>query len=126
MEEIKMFKKFLSVILSLILVVGLVACGGGSATNSSSGDSNTNLKSQIQNCTTIAEYPEKTSVDKMDTITFGSDSNSDPIEWIVLEKEGNKALLLSKYLLAAYEYDDDVDNTWENCTCRSWLNSDFI
>ena len=90
-----MFKKFLSVILSLILVVGLVACGGGSATNSSSGGSNTNLKSQIQNCTTIAEYPEKTSVDQMDTITFGSDSNSDPIEWIVLEKEEDKALLLS-------------------------------
>lgn len=132
-----MFKKFLSVTLSLLLVVGLVACGGGSATNSSGdgdnssvssgGGSNANLKLQIQNCTPMVDYAGNTSVDKMDTITFGLDSNSKPIEWIVLEKEGNKALLLSKYLLASHKYNDEfVDITWENCTCRSWLNSDFM
>ena len=137
MEETKMFKKILSVTLSLLLVVGLVACGNGSATISvssddggqvtSGGGSNANLKSQIQNCTSIIDYAGNTSVDQMDTITFGLDSNSEPIEWIVLEKEGNKALLLSKFLLASDNYNDEwVDITWENCTCRKWLNSDFM
>ena len=137
MEETKMLKKFLSVTLSLLLVVGLVACGNGSATISVSGDdggqvtsgggSNANLKSQIQNCTSIVDYAGNTSVDQMDTITFGSDEYSEPIEWIVLEKEGNKALLLSKYLLESKPYNDErVDVTWENCTCRNWLNSDFM
>lgn len=132
-----MLKKFSSVILSLLLVVGLVACGGGSATNSSSdgdnssvssgGGSNANLKSQIQNCTPITEYTENTSVDQMDTIIFGMDKNGDTIEWIVLEKSNNKALLLSKYLLTSHMYNDEkVDITWENCTMRKWLNSEYI
>ena len=132
-----MLKKFLSVIFSLLLVVGLVACGGGSATNfssdgdnssvSSGGSSNDNLKSQIQNCTPITEYAGNTSVDQMDTIIFGMDKNGDAIEWIVLEKNSNKALLLSKYLIDGNVYNNEiVDITWENCTCRKWLNSDFM
>ena len=122
-----MFKKFLSVTLSLLLVVGLVACGGGSATISVSSDdggssnvkvvANTNLKAQIQNLVTLA-----------DTVTFGTTTGSkEPIEWYVLEDDGSKALLLSKYLLERKAYNDEyVDITWENCTCRKWLNSEYI
>ncbi len=132
-----MFKKLLSVILCLLLVVGLVACGGGSATNSSNvgdnsnvpsgGSYNANLKSQIQNCTPITKYTENTSVDRMDTIIFGMDKNGDTIEWIVLEKSNNKALLLSKYLLTSHMFNDVYTYIdWENCTLRKWLNSEYI
>ena len=67
-------------------------------------------------------------------ITFGyyeQDNNLDngpePIEWIVLDVQDGKALLLSKYGLDAKLYNDEfADVTWEACTLRTWLNSDFL
>lgn len=132
-----MLKKYLLLMLSLLLAASLVACGGGLSANSlvkgddipvsSEGSSNANLKAQIQNCTPLVDYAENALIDHMDTITFGLDSDSEPIEWIVLEKEGNKALLLSRFLLKERRYnDEDKEITWENCTLREWLNSDFM
>ena len=113
-----MLKKILSLFLSLLLIFSLTACEGGS---------NANLKAQIQNCTPLIDYAENALINHMDTITFGLDSDSEPIEWIVLEKEGNKALLLSKYLLAEQKYNEEYKEiTWENCTLRKWLNSDLM
>lgn len=68
----------------------------------------------------------------IETIEFGSypqDSNGakKPIEWIVLEKQENKVLVISKYGLEYKSYNDkDEDITWENCTLRRWLNEEFI
>lgn len=133
-----MFKKILTLLMSMTLILSIAACGGGSDTNfssgggnssvSSGGNFNANLKAQIQNCTPIVDYEKNTSVDKMDTVTFGLDSNGEPIEWIVLEKDELTAKLLSKYLLDSHRYNDDqeLDITWENSTCRKWLNSDFM
>ena len=133
-----MFKKNLMVLISLILILSLTACAGGSAVNHSSDGGNSsvssdsgfraNLKAQIQNCTPIVDYEKNTSVDKMDTVTFGLDSNGEPIEWIVLEKDERTAKLLSKYLLDSHRYNDEqeLDITWENSTCGKWLNSDFM
>ena len=69
-----------------------------------------------------------------DIITFGSyeqDNNSDngpeAIEWIVLDVQDGKALLLSKYALDTKPLNTEyVDITWEQCTLRSWLNQDFL
>ena len=66
-----------------------------------------------------------------DNINFGSypseeDAQSKPIEWIVLERQCNKLLMISKYGLNAKRYNDELkDVTWETCTLRSWLNDDF-
>ena len=132
-----MLKKIITQLLSLILILSLNACAGGSAVNHSSDGGNSSvssdsgfsadLKSQIQNCTPIIDYEKKPSVDQMDTVTFGLDENSKPIEWIVLEKSNNRALLLSKYVLTSHRYNDkNVSITWENCTMRKWLNSEYI
>ena len=44
-----------------------------------------------------------------------------PIEWIVLEKSGDK-MLLSKYGLDCQVYNSESsDVTWESCTIRRWL-----
>lgn len=51
----------------------------------------------------------------------------EPIQWIVLDIQDGKALLLSRYLLDAKMYNEKaVDVTWEKCTLRLWLNSDFM
>ena len=52
----------------------------------------------------------------------------DTIEWIVLERdeENHKALLLSKYLLDMYCYNENNENvSWENSDIRKWLNEYF-
>ena len=65
-----------------------------------------------------------------DIITLGrypqNDDDPEPIEWIVLQKEGKRAFLLSKYVLDAIPYEESHDKvTWEECTLRAWLNDDF-
>ena len=83
--------------------------------------------SEISQARLVTEYSANTTVDEMDTVTFGVDKDGSPIEWIVLEKSNNKALLLSKYVLTSHSYNEEyVDITWENCTMRKWLNSEYI
>ena len=67
-------------------------------------------------------------------VTFGhyeqdaDESNGpEPIEWIVLDVQDGKALLLSKYVLDAKPYyTEGTDITWETCTLRTWLNNYFL
>lgn len=77
----------------------------------------------------VTEYDENTTIDEMETVTFGSYPQSDitgnikePIEWIVLDRQEGRTLLLSKYILDCKRYNNI---TWENCDLRNWLNKDF-
>ncbi len=80
----------------------------------------------------IAEEPQKVYAD--DIIIFGNyeqdndlDNGPEPIEWIVLDVQDGKALLLSRYGLYAKSYNTKLAIvTWETCTLRAWLNSDFL
>jgi tetratricopeptide (TPR) repeat protein len=68
-----------------------------------------------------------------DTVLLGSyeqdndtSDGAEPIEWAVLDKQGGKALLVSKYALDCKPYNDVYEDvTWETCTLRSWLNGEF-
>ncbi len=90
------------------------------------------------------------SVSEGDVVCLGSyeqDNNErngpESIEWKVLEKEENRILVLSRYVLDERQYDSkyarfilsgdqedlDYDNpiaTWENCSLRQWLNQWFM
>ncbi len=65
-------------------------------------------------------------------ILFGSypqskNGEKKPIEWQILAKEGNKLLLISKYVLDCQQYQNKREgNTWENSSLRNWLNSTFL
>lgn len=73
-----------------------------------------------------------------ETYTFGSyeqdgDSSNgkEPIEWLVLDRDGDKALLLSKYALdyqSFMPFYEPVTEpyTWESCSLRRWLNGTFL
>ena len=69
-----------------------------------------------------------------DTVVFGryeQDNNrnngKEPIEWIVLDVQDGKALLLSKYGLYAAGWHDAWDDcAWETCSLRAWLNDKFL
>lgn len=68
-----------------------------------------------------------------DYVTFGSyeqDNNAsnggEPVEWLVLDKQDGRALVIGKYGLDTKPYNDQwVEITWETCTLRKWLNSTF-
>lgn len=75
---------------------------------------------------------------KTETYTFGSyeqdgstGNGKEPIEWLVLDRDGDKALLLSKYALdfqSFMPFYEPVTEpyTWESCSLRLWLNSTFL
>ncbi len=67
-------------------------------------------------------------------VTFGSyeqDNNAsngkEDIEWLVLEKDGGRMLLISRYALSCEKYNLAGENvTWETCSLRSWLNETLL
>ena len=64
-------------------------------------------------------------------VAFGSYEQGNgqiPIEWIVLDRQEDHVLLLSKYALDARPFHEveDRDVTWADCTLRGWLNGDFF
>ncbi len=65
-------------------------------------------------------------------ITFGhypqtANGNANtPIEWLILARDEQKILIVSKYGLDAQPYNKDYTSvTWETCTLRKWLNGTF-
>jgi hypothetical protein len=66
-----------------------------------------------------------------DYVKFGSYNQNKgektDIEWIVLEKNEGKTLIISRYALDCKPYNEEYEDvTWETCSLRSWLNDDFI
>ncbi len=73
-----------------------------------------------------------------ETYTFGSyeqdgdtGNGKEPIEWLVLDRDGDKALLISKYALDYQSfmpfYEPVTEHyTWESCSLRQWLNTTFL
>ena len=69
----------------------------------------------IGNIVTFGNYPQ----------TADSTDNT-PIEWQILDVQGDWALLISRYGLDAMPYSTDASHyTWETCTLRNWLNNNF-
>lgn len=73
-------------------------------------------------------------VKKGDTVLFGvyeqdnsSSNGEEPIEWYVIKREGDRALLMSKYGLTCKKFHDVLSEgtSWGNCYLRGWLNSSF-
>ena len=71
----------------------------------------------VGNYVTFGSYPQ----------TYDGDDMT-AIEWLVLAREGKKALLISRYGLDAQEYHSTYDTaiTWQTCSLRTWLNSTFL
>lgn len=69
-----------------------------------------------------------------DAVYFGAyeqDNNTsngkEDVEWIVLAKENEKALVISKHALDCQQYNTSyTDVTWETCPLRKWMNGTFL
>ena len=69
-----------------------------------------------------------------DNVIFGEyeqdanvDNGNEPLEWTVLDRKGNKVLLITSHCIEKIQYHTSLTSiTWEKCTLRNWLNSKFI
>ncbi len=67
-------------------------------------------------------------------VVFGAyeqDNNTsngkEDIEWIVLAREGDRVLVVSRYALDYQQYNTSYTSvTWETCSLRKWLNGTFL
>ncbi len=80
-----------------------------------------------------APAPESTAPAVGSYITFGhypqtaEGNDNTPIEWLVVARDGNKVLLISRYALDCQPYQKSNSAiTWEECSLRTWLNDTFI
>ena len=65
----------------------------------------------------------------VDYMTFGrypqtAEGRVLPVEWRVLARENNKALVISRYVLDAGRFDSE-SNDWSESEIRRWLNGEF-
>ena len=82
----------------------------------------------------IHSSPAQSGIAVGSIVTFGryeqdedSENGYEPIEWIVLDVQDGRALLLSRYGLDVQPYHEEYqDVSWEYCTLRDWLNYDFM
>ena len=57
-------------------------------------------------------------------ISFGDEKN---IEWLILDKQNEKMLIISRYALYSRKFNETEKNsTWKECEVRSWLNDTFM
>lgn len=72
---------------------------------------------------------EKVSIDKKTgflSVNYGKYENED-VEWLIIDKNDDYALLLSKKILDCKNYNDmQKEITWDKSTLRKWLNNDFV
>ncbi len=139
--------RILSSLIGFSLIVCAVGCNGSQSGTTQSESETTTAKPVITAATDVtAEAVTATEGTSMkvenqgfkyrpgDIIEFGKyeqdnkESNGkEDIEWIVLAREGNKVLVLSRYALACKPYNNKkADVTWETCSLRKWLNEDFF
>ena len=65
-------------------------------------------------------------------LTFGrwhrdTEKDMEPIEWIVLDRQEDRVLLVSKYAIDCLPYNNyRVGTTWKECSLRKWLNEEFL
>lgn len=97
-------------------------------------DSLTRLKEIIEKNNTESYAFTQEHYKDVDIVTFGryeQDNNlengTEPIEWLVLDVQDGRALLISKYGLISKPYHRKCRSvTWEICTLRHWLNGAFL
>ena len=129
-------KKVIAILLSILMVVSLAACGGQSETVGQIEESST-TNEQAETSTPDAEETEPVETGPAlllgDSVFLGSyeqdndlENGPEPIEWVVIKRSETGYLVISRYVLDFMKYHEtEEDVTWETCDIRAWLNGEF-
>ena len=80
------------------------------------------ILSKCPNCAKVGDYFTFGSYEQDNDTTNGKEN----IEWLVLDKQDDKILIISKYALDSVPYNEEYESTtWKKCTLRKWLNETF-
>ena len=149
------FGKLLSLMIAFALTVSLCACGlldpqDGSGAEAPSGDVSHASDGTNESPAAGPSEPEQTPppaaekpyavADSLktagvgDVVLFGSyeqngkdDDGKEPVEWLVLDKNGSSLLLISLYALDSGVFHDEREYVcWDGSTMRAWLNGAFL
>ena len=123
-------KKVIYIVLSLSLILLQVSCGNNNQTKAlevtsevlnteseekAPKEEKATIQLTFDGIKTVADYGEEELAEKYESIKFGKyeqdnslDNGKEDIEWIVLEKNENKFLLISKYILDKIQYDEGI------------------
>lgn len=142
-KEVKPISTPLAIVLVLIafavmgmFLVYMFSSGGGNTS-----DVNSSLEQDFGTESSFEPLPEDVVVKETmadanvgDAVVFGkyeqnndSSDGKEALEWIVLEKQEGKILLISRYCIDTMPYNTErVDVTWDKSSLRDYLNGDFI
>lgn len=82
------------------------------------------LATKIIDSDNVERFSFNNNIEEYKSILFG---NNDTIEWIVLEKNDDSFILLSKYILGVEQYDKNSKcESWDESTLRDYLNNEFL
>ena len=131
-------KKVIIAILAIFIVVCGLAYYGSTLDESAEAGRDTTESIKKESCPHFTKlkvgqtikygyYEQDNKVEKSNGTIFWEDRTMEPIEWIVLAVNKDKALVISKYALDCMKYDDTAHAvTWETCSLREWLNGEFV
>lgn len=104
-----MHKRIIGLLVLIVLLAGTVSLANGDIS--------------VGGKITFGKYPQHMRSDN-------TPAAPEPIVWRVLANDGNRVLLLSEQALVGMTYNSKEhflnDVTWETCSLRAWLNSDFL
>lgn len=111
-------KKEIAVILYLLLCISILVSCSGYKEQYGAEPVSTKTVFDIKNVGDIITFGTYEQDNKLDA--------KEPIEWVVLSIEKDRALLVSKYVIDLQPYNTSNENVnWETCSLRKWLNNDF-
>ncbi len=108
-------KKTFAICLTVLITISTVA--GCSSDNQTIQDKVNTLKSaQVGDYVTLGEYEQDNNIS----------NGKEAIEWLVLAKESERILIISKHSLDSIQLTKTASFEWENSNVRKWLNNDFL
>ena len=111
-------KKIISMLICLSVCLSLIGCNQNSASKNEVKFSEKIKALQINDMLEFGNFEQD-----------GDETNGkEPVNWIVLDKQQNKILVISEKVLDLRKYNsEEIKNTtWEVSTLREWLNSEFL
>ena len=110
--------KLCTLVLTTAMLLSFASCSKKDQTSVSSQDArNVSLsEAEIGSSVFFGSYEQNYAI-----------NGKEDIEWIVLAREDNRILVISRYALDCQPYNTSyTDVTWETCSLRKWLNSTFL